>query len=183
MNQWFVVVAFVVSAMIAQSSFGQQIAILEDDPDFVSSDTPAELMNYAENVSGLNAMNAASILGMNLLTNDEPAGDVDIPIPLPNGGVIFIRIWIVSNTITDKFPDDWTAQPNRKKIGYRWLDPENPKGNGVRIDKGDPNSPFPSQQVDHVIVRSGGVVIGRDGNPIDGAIDEDPENSHIPLSE
>jgi filamentous hemagglutinin len=104
---------------------------------------------------------------------------------LPGGGVVIIPIWIVTPVVTDKFPDTWPVEPNKKKIGYRWQDPANPKGNGVRIDKGDPNSPFPSQQVDHVIVRSNGKVLGRDGKPIggDGSIQGDPENAHIPLSE
>jgi hypothetical protein len=36
--------------------------------------------------------------------------------------------------------------------------------------------------VNHVIVRSNGVVLGRDGEPIDGSIQNDPENAHIPLT-
>ena len=53
----------------------------------------------------------------------------------------------------------------------------------VRIDQGVPHSPSPSQQVDHVIVRRDGVVVGRDGNPISGSIKSDPVNAHIPLSD
>ncbi|MFJ9786164.1 RHS repeat-associated core domain-containing protein [Amycolatopsis sp. NPDC101161] len=82
-----------------------------------------------------------------------------------------------------KLPEGWgEGKPNKKGVGFRWQDPKN-QGNGVRIDQGNPNSPFPSQQVDHVIVRVNGKVIGRDGNPISGAIDQDPTNAHIPLSE
>lgn len=40
-----------------------------------------------------------------------------------------------------------------------------------------------SQQEDHVIVRDNGKVIGRDGQPIRGAIEDDPVNAHIPLKE
>jgi len=37
--------------------------------------------------------------------------------------------------------------------------------------------------VDHVIVRYNGKVMGRDGRPIEGAIKENAEQAHIPLSE
>ena len=39
------------------------------------------------------------------------------------------------------------------------------------------------QQVDHVVVRSGGKIIGRDGLPIAGRISDNYEAAHIPLSE
>ena len=45
------------------------------------------------------------------------------------------------------------------------------------------HDPLAPQQVDHVIVRSKGKVLGRDGNPINGSIMDDPVNAHIPLSE
>ncbi|MEU4314366.1 hypothetical protein [Nocardia sp. NPDC024068] len=85
----------------------------------------------------------------------------------------------------DKVPDEWgPGQPNRKKEGERWLDPDNPQGNGVRIDKGDPASPNPSQRVDHVVVRTDGKVLGPDGQPIPpGAPIKDHPEAHIPLSE
>ncbi|MFI6311025.1 hypothetical protein ACIBEK_13015 [Nocardia fusca] len=85
----------------------------------------------------------------------------------------------------DKVPDEWgPGRPNRKKEGERWLDPDNPQGNGVRIDKGDPSSPNPSQRVDHVVVRTDGKVLGPDGQPIPPgeSIQQHPE-AHIPLSE
>jgi hypothetical protein len=82
-----------------------------------------------------------------------------------------------------KLPEAWgKGRANKKGVGFRWQDPKN-QGNGVRIDEGNPNSSFPSQQVDHVIVRVNGRVIGRDGQPISGTINDDPTNAHIPLSE
>ncbi len=54
--------------------------------------------------------------------------------------------------------------------------------NGVRIDKAVPTSPYPSQQVDHVVVRVGGQIIGPDGKPIVGTIGQNPQ-AHIPLAE
>lgn len=82
-----------------------------------------------------------------------------------------------------KLPEAWgDGKANRKGVGRRWQDPRN-QGNGVRIDQGNPNSPFPSQRVDHVIVRVDGKVVGRDGKQINGSIDDDPTNAHIPFSE
>jgi len=79
-------------------------------------------------------------------------------------------------------PDDWgPGIANKKGVGTRWTDPRNP-GNGVRIDQGVPDSPWPYQQVDHVVVRSGGRILGRDCKPIDGSLQENPE-AHIPLSD
>ena len=85
--------------------------------------------------------------------------------------------------VTDKIPPEWgEGKSNRKGDGTRWQDP-NDKGSGVRVDEGNPSNSQPSQQVDHVVVRDKGVVIGRDGKPINGSIKQDPANAHIPLSE
>ncbi|WP_373707068.1 RHS repeat domain-containing protein, partial [Neisseria dentiae] len=92
------------------------------------------------------------------------------------------KCWEPSKEAVKKIPKEWTKSPNKKGEGFRWQDPNN-KGNGVRIDKGNPNHTHPTQQVDHVIVRSNGKVIGRDGNPISGSIKDDPQNAHIPLRE
>ncbi|HEY8201102.1 MAG TPA: hypothetical protein VII47_07090 [Actinomycetota bacterium] len=84
-----------------------------------------------------------------------------------------------------KIPASWgEGQPIRKGKGWRW-DDGNPSRNSVRVDKGNPNSPHPSQQVDHVRVNSEGRVLGRDGKPIPPGtrIRDDPQNTHIPLSE
>ncbi|WP_283137810.1 hypothetical protein [Rhizohabitans arisaemae] len=86
--------------------------------------------------------------------------------------------------LPETIPVEWGAGiSNRKGTGIRWHDPLNPRGSGVRIDKGDPDSAWPSQRVDHVIVRYNGKVIGRDGNPIEGSIKVYFENAHIPFSE
>lgn len=69
---------------------------------------------------------------------------------------------------------------NNKGIGYRWNDG---KGNGVRIDQGDKNNSQVYQQVDHVVINSGGKVIGRDGKPISGSIKQNARAAHIPLDE
>lgn len=79
-------------------------------------------------------------------------------------------------------PSSWgPGTPNAKGVGTRWFDPAN-KGNGIRIDQGIPGSSFPSQQIDHVVVRSGGRVLGPDGKPIVGSLSQNPQ-AHIPLSD
>jgi hypothetical protein len=91
--------------------------------------------------------------------------------------------WEVPQEAKDKIPAEWgEGEPNRKGEGQRWEDPNN-KGNGVRIDKGNPDNSQPSQQVDHVVVRDNGRVIGRDGQPIKGAIKDNGSEAHVPLSE
>jgi len=91
--------------------------------------------------------------------------------------------WSVPKEASNKFPESWgSGVPNNKGIGQRWQDPKNP-GNGVRIDKGNPLNSQPVQQVDHVVVRHNGQVIGRNGKPIEGSIKQNPEAAHIPLSE
>nr|MDI7274175.1 hypothetical protein [Cronobacter dublinensis] len=91
--------------------------------------------------------------------------------------------WGVPGSVSDKFPSGWgSSTANIKGVGFRWQDPNN-KGNGVRIDQGNPNISQPTQQVDHVIVRFNGKVIGRDGKPIQGSIADNAEKAHIPLSE
>ena len=82
-----------------------------------------------------------------------------------------------------KVPAEWgPGVPTAKGGGTRWQDPSS-KGNGVRVDPASPNSPFPSQQVSHVIIRRGGTIRGRDGKPINGRLSDDPLNGHIPLGE
>jgi RHS repeat-associated protein len=81
----------------------------------------------------------------------------------------------------EKVPSSWGApKANKKGVGVRWSDPANPRGSGVRVDQGDPLLPNPSQRVDHVVVRSGGKILGPDGKPIPGPLKEHPE-AHIPL--
>jgi filamentous hemagglutinin len=82
-----------------------------------------------------------------------------------------------------KVPSAWgKGIANRKSVGTRWFDPAAPKANGIRIDKGIPTSPLPSQQVGHVVVHSGGKILGPDGKPIVGSLKKNPQ-AHIPLSD
>jgi hypothetical protein len=81
-----------------------------------------------------------------------------------------------------KIPSRWgPGGPARSGGGWRWSDPANPSGNGVRIDPGDPNSSLPEGRVPHVHVRSGGEVLGPDGEPVPSGRAGDPR-AHIPYS-
>lgn len=95
-----------------------------------------------------------------------------------------------------KLPKDWVKRPNAamlkdpKKAGYRFTPAqqagkEGAQANGVRIDKGSKSVSQPVQQVDHVVVRRHGQIIGRDGKPLKPGtkMGDDPANTHIPLDE
>ena len=89
--------------------------------------------------------------------------------------------WL-SQAARDKVPTEWgDGGPTTKGVGQRWTDPGN-QGNGIRIDRGNPNSPFLSQQEDHVVVRSGGRILDPDGKPITGTLAQNPA-AHIPLQD
>ena len=92
--------------------------------------------------------------------------------------------WQIPRAARDKIPSKWgEGKANNKDVGWRWFDPTNERGRGVRIDKGDPYSDYPSQRVDHVVVRDG-PVLGRDGQPVtqgSGSIKHNPWEAHIPL--
>lgn len=92
------------------------------------------------------------------------------------------KSWSIPKEVEEKIPDGWDRSETRKGVGTKWQDP-NDNGNGVRIDKGNPNNSQTTQQTDHVIVRSEGKVIGRDGKPINGSIKDNYDKAHIPLSE
>lgn len=89
--------------------------------------------------------------------------------------------WL-SRQAWDKVPGHLKSfeKPTNKGVGYRW---NNDKGDGVRIDKGNPNNSQEYQQVDHVVINSGGKVIGRNGKPISGSIKQNAREAHIPLEE
>ncbi|WP_432198781.1 RHS repeat-associated core domain-containing protein [Streptomyces sp. bgisy027] len=89
-----------------------------------------------------------------------------------------------------KIPSGWSGPNMTKKYrkdlnkpGFVW---RAPKGqDSVRIDKGDPNSAHATQQVDHVVINSGGRIVGRGGVllPPNARIQDYPVEAHIPLTE
>jgi RHS repeat-associated protein len=86
--------------------------------------------------------------------------------------------------VKGKVPESWgPGERNKKGVGTKWKDPENKKGNSIRIDKGDPLNPQPSQQEDHVVISHNGKQIGRDGKPLPGSLKDNYDQGHIPVSE
>ena len=103
--------------------------------------------------------------------------------PRPDARAYIQRPPFITDEIVGKLPSEWgMGQPSTKKGGWKWTDPDN-QGNGLRVDPANPSSLWQTQQVEHVVVRSLGVVLGRDGKPITGTIKDDPINAHIPLEE
>lgn len=82
--------------------------------------------------------------------------------------------------IKAKLPTGWIEKPTRKGGGWRWIDPFE-INNQIRIDPGRPNVSLPTQQADHVVINHNGRIIGSEGKPIVGSIDENWELAHIPL--
>jgi RHS repeat-associated protein len=60
--------------------------------------------------------------------------------------------------------------------GWRWYS----KKHSVRLQRGNPESAFPSQRVDYVKITSNGKVIGRNGKVVSSS---SAEEAHIPLAE
>lgn len=88
--------------------------------------------------------------------------------------------WI-PDSATRKVPDSLgDGKATKKGIGWRWNDG---RGNGVRIDQGNPNNSQEFQQVDHVVINSGGRIIGRNGRPVEGDIKSNAYDAHIPLED
>lgn len=86
-----------------------------------------------------------------------------------------------------KVPQNWDgpaltrkAMASEAKFGLRWRDPKS--GSSVRIDRGNPASPFPSQRVDHVVINRRYTLLGPDGLPRVSGLKANPE-AHIPLTD
>lgn len=104
------------------------------------------------------------------------------PVDLPRSDVATKSLSALEQG-TARVPGAWgEGIANSKGVGTRWFDPAAPQTNGIRIDAGIPGSNWASQQVDHVVVRSGGRILGPDGKPIVGALRDNPQ-AHIPLSD
>ena len=56
-----------------------------------------------------------------------------------------MKAWSIPDNVLAKFPDGVEIKPNNSGVGYRWNDG---KGNGVRIDKGNPGVSSSTQQVE-----------------------------------
>lgn len=117
------------------------------------------------------------------LTGGVARGSYSSPRKSPTvGSVVRGTTRVVAPAKPSQIPSRWEAAPNRKGVGTRYKDPDNPKGNIVRVDAGNPNNSQALQQVDHVVVTSNGRILGPNGQPIPGSIKQYPE-AHIPLSQ
>jgi RHS repeat-associated protein len=121
---------------------------------------------------GIGRINDGLGKALNEANANNATGSVSITSETPS--------WIPESA-SSKVPDTFGPGKGTKKgIGWRWNDG---KGNGIRIDKGNPDNSQVYQQVDHVVINSGGRIIGRDGNPIEGDIKSNAYEAHIPLRE
>ncbi len=75
-------------------------------------------------------------------------------------------------------PEEWVEEPAGKGDGVKYVDPENVH-NDVRIQRGNPESDFPSQRNDYVKWKRNGQWLDKNGNPVLG----DSPEAHIPFDE
>ncbi len=78
----------------------------------------------------------------------------------------------------DGVPEEWVEKISDKGEGKKYIDPNN-KGNDVRIQRGNPESNFPSQRNDYVKWKRNGQWLDKNGNPVLG----DSPEAHIPFEE
>ena len=79
-------------------------------------------------------------------------------------------------TVTNQMPDDWEMSTTKKGDGTLFKDPENPSGNNVRVQSGNPDSPNPGQQNPYVKQMSNGKQVDVNGKQVGS----DTQESHIP---
>ena len=81
--------------------------------------------------------------------------------------------------VTKQVPKNWEIKTSKNDGGTKFIDPQNSKGNSVRVQRGNPNSPNPAQQKDYVKETRNGKVVDKNGNEVSGKSAE----SHIPREE
>lgn len=81
-----------------------------------------------------------------------------------------------SAEVTKQIPSDWIRKTSKNGQGTKFLDPKNPKGNNVRVQGGNPNSPNPGQQKPYVKQTQNGKSVDANGKPVN----PDSKESHIP---
>jgi hypothetical protein len=82
-------------------------------------------------------------------------------------------------TVTKQIPSNWSMKTSKNGQGTVFKDPNNPTGNNVRVQGGNPNSPNTSQQAPYVKQTSNGKTVDVNGKQVDP---KSPE-SHIPKSD
>ncbi|MBY0406768.1 MAG: hypothetical protein K2Q01_03690 [Rickettsiales bacterium] len=91
------------------------------------------------------------------------------PAPKPTNEPLFER--------PEGVPKEWKQMPADKQQGTKYIDPKN-SHNDVRIQKGNPSSPYPLQREDYVRWKKDGRWLDKNGKP-----STDPKQTHIPLEE
>jgi len=79
-------------------------------------------------------------------------------------------------TVTKQLPNSWIKKTSDNKQGTKFLDPQNPSGNNVRVQNGNPNSPNPAQQKPYVKQTQNGKTVDVNGKQVDPKTKE----AHIP---
>ena len=81
--------------------------------------------------------------------------------------------------VTKQIPSNWSMKKSKNGQGTVFKDPNNPTGNNVRVQGGNPNSPNASQQTPYVKQKSNGKTVDVNGKQVDPKSSE----SHIPKSD
>jgi RHS repeat-associated protein len=83
-----------------------------------------------------------------------------------------------SASVTKQIPNGWNMKTSRNGQGTTFTDPLNPKGNNVRVQGGNPNSPNTAQQSPYVRQTANGKTVDVNGKPSTNA-----SQTHIPKEE
>ncbi|MEM7617514.1 MAG: phage minor head protein [Pseudomonadota bacterium] len=75
-------------------------------------------------------------------------------------------------------PEDWVKKQSKNKEGYKYGRPGREAYDDVRVQKGKPNSKYPSSQEDYVRWKKDGQYLDKNGTPT-----TDESKTHIPLDE
>jgi hypothetical protein len=78
--------------------------------------------------------------------------------------------------VTNQIPTNYIKKTSDNGQGTKFTDPENPSGNNVRVQSGNPNSPNPAQQRPYVKQTQNGKTVDANGNQVNSKSKE----AHIP---
>ncbi len=144
-----------------------------DDLALLGDDISAEEYRDRQIARGGGALLGAGVVGSIILTRGAAAA------PLASK----YREWRFQRRLNEvrQRLQGWKETPNRKGSGSRFESPLNPKGDRVRVDKGNPKNPLPSQRPDHVVQQVGGTTRDALGNTINAPKPASTPEAHIPL--
>jgi hypothetical protein len=79
-------------------------------------------------------------------------------------------------SVTRQVPSNWNKATSKNGQGTKFVDPNNPNGNNVRVQGGNPYSPNPAQQKPYVKETRNGKTVDVNGKQVDSKSAE----SHVP---